>query len=341
MGKWLCNFGKKDNMKIEHFILNKIIISTTITFFLVYFLLNKVDYKNIFYLFEDINYFYVVVSFLFYFILAFIRASRIKLLLNKNSNFKNLFATVLVNNLILNLLPFRSGELSLPLLLKKYSGIKKREGFLLLFYLRIIDTIVLLSFLIATVLLFSGNIIQLKSVSYLFIFVLLILASLVLFKSDKLLLILSNFSKKRNHRFFKKVSNFIDELLPVYRFYKNKTKETVVLSVLIFVVLIFVLGFVLKAYPIDLSYVDIIVVSLIIIIMTSLPINGIAGIGTLEFGVVAFLVSIGIEKNLSISIAFNYHFIYLMFIVFFGGLSYLYLNYKNQDPAVIAKNEVP
>jgi len=328
-------------MKIKHFILNKIIISTIITFFLVYFLLNKVDYKNIFYLFGDINYFYVVVSFLFYFILAFIRASRIKLLLNKNSNFRNLFATVLVNNLILNLLPFRSGELSLPLLLKKYSGIRKREGFLLLFYLRMIDTIVLLSFLIATVLLFSGNVIQLKSISYLFILVLLMLAFLALFKGDKFLLILSNFSQKRNHRFFKKVSSFTDELLPVYIFYKNKIKETAVLSVLIFVVLIFVLGFVLKAYPIDLSYIDIIAVSLIIIIMTSLPINGIAGIGTIEFGMATFLASTGIDKNLSISIAFNYHFIYLMFIVFFGSLSYLYLNRKIKDPAVIARNEVP
>lgn len=73
--------------------------------------------------------------------------------------------------------------------------------------------------------------------------------------------------------------------------------------------------------------------------MTSLPINGIAGIGTIEFGIVAFLISIGIDKNLSISIAFNYHFIYLMFIVFFGSLSYLYLNYKNKNPAVIERNK--
>jgi uncharacterized protein (TIRG00374 family) len=316
-------------MKIKHFILNKIIISTAITFLLVYFLLNKIDHKSIFYLFGDINYFYVLVSFLFYFILTFIRALRIKLLINRNSNFKNLFATVLVNNLILNLLPFRSGELSLPLLLKKYSGIRKREGFLLLFYLRTIDMIILLSFLIITILLFSGSVIQLKNISYAFVFVLLLLAFLALFKGDKLLLILSGFSKKRNYcRFLKKVFNFTSELLPVYEFYKNKIKETVILSVLIFVVLIFVLGFVLKAYPIDLGYVDIIIVSLIIIIITSLPINGIAGIGTVEFGIASFLISLGIDKNLSVAAAFNYHFIYLMFIVFFGSLSYLYLNYK-------------
>jgi len=325
-------------MKIKY-IIQGMLIPLAITLLLGYFLLSQIDYRNIFYLFGEINYFYIVVSFLFYFILAFIRASRIKLLLNKNSNFKNLFATVLVNNLILNLLPFRSGELSLPLLLKKYSGIRKREGFLLLFYLRIIDIIVLLLFLIIAILLFSDSVVQLKNISYLFIFTLLILVSLILFKGDKFLLILSDFSKKRTCRFFEKVSNLTDELLPVYKFYKDKIKEAAILSVLIFIVLIFVLGFVLKAYPIDLSYVDIIVVSLIIIIMTSLPINGIAGIGTIEFGIVAFLISIGIDKNLSISIAFNYHFIYLMFIVFFGSLSYLYLNYKNKNPAVIERNK--
>jgi len=326
-------------MKIKYFGY-RIILSLIITAILVYYLLIRIDYKNIFVLFEKINYIYIFASFLFYFILTFLRALRIKLLINKSSDFKNLFATVLVNNLILNLLPFRSGELSLPLLLKKYSGIKKREGFLLLFYLRTIDTIVILSFLVIVVLLFSGIVIQLKNISYVFIFVPLLFAFLALFKGDKLLLILSNFSKKRNRcGFLKKIFNSANELLPVYRFYKNKMKKIVVLSVLIFVVLIFVLGFMLKAYPIDLGYIDIVVVSLIIIIIMSLPINGIAGIGTVELGVASFLVSFGIDKNLSVAIAFNYHFIYLIFIVFFGSLSYLYLylNYKIRDSTVIAK----
>lgn len=326
-------------MKIKY-VINGIIIPLAITLLLGYFLLSQVDYKNIFYLFGDINYFCILISFALYFILTFVRTTRIKLLINKDSNFKNLFATVLVNSSILNLLPFRSGELSLPLLLKKYFGIKKREGFLLLFYLRTIDTVVILSFLIITILLFSGSVIQLKSISYLFIFILLLFAFLALFKGDKLLLLLNSFFKKRNYcGFFKKISNFTDELLPVYKFYKDRIKETVVLSVLIFIILTFVFGFVLKAYPIDLSYLNIIVISLIIIIITSLPINGIAGIGTVEFGMAAFLASTGIDKNLSISIAFNYHFIYLMFVIFFGSLSYLYLNYKIQDSTVISKRD--
>ena len=214
-------------------------------------------------------------------------------------------------------------------MLKKYSGIKKREGFLLLFYLRIIDTIIILLFLITVILLLSCGVVQLKDISYITVFLLLLFAFIALLNGDKVLLAINNLAKKENCcGFFKKISNFTGELLPVYRFYKNKIKEAVVLSVLIFIILTFVLGFVLKAYPIDLSCVDIIVTSLIIIIIMSLPINSMAGIGTLEFGMAAFLASTGIDKDLSISVAFNYHFIYLMFIIFFGSLSYLYLNYK-------------
>ncbi|MDF1498216.1 MAG: lysylphosphatidylglycerol synthase transmembrane domain-containing protein [Patescibacteria group bacterium] len=319
-------------MKIKLAILYKIIISIAITFLLVYFLLNKIDYKDVIYLFKDVNYYYVFVSFLFYFILTYIRSLRIKLLINNNLNIRSLFAVVLVNNSILNLLPFRVGELSLPLLLKKYANVEKKEGLLLLLYLRIIDTIIILMFSII-VFIFSESIVQFKGVLYKPILLLLFILFLVLFKIDKILLLIIKFIKTNNHHnvLLNNIANSIDKLLLVYEFYKSKLKETLVLSILIFIILIFVLGFVLGAYPIDLSYINVIIISLIIIIITSLPINGIAGIGTVELGISSFLIYSGVNKDLSISIAFNYHFIYLMFIMFFGSLSFIYLHYKRKD----------
>jgi len=319
-------------MKIKLAILYKIIISIAITFLLVYFLLNKIDYKDVVYLFKDVNYYYVFVSFLFYFILTYIRSLRIKLLINNNLNIRSLFAVVLVNYSILNLLPFRIGELSLPLLLKKYAKVEKKEGLLLLLYLRIIDTVIILMFSII-VFIFSENIVQFKGISYIPILLLLFILFLVLFKIDKILLLIIKFIKTNNHHnvLLNNIANSIDKLLLVYEFYKSKLKETLVLSILIFITLIFVLGFVLGAYPIDLSYINVIIISLIIIIITSLPINGIAGIGTVELGISSFLIYSGVNKDLSISIAFNYHFIYLMFIMFFGSLSFIYLYYKRKD----------
>ncbi|MCK5413414.1 MAG: flippase-like domain-containing protein [Candidatus Pacebacteria bacterium] len=315
-------------MKIKRFN-KKIIISLLITLTLSYFLLRQTDYKNIFLLFEKINYGYVIISFIFYFLLTLIRALRIKLLLHNRINIKGLFATVLINNLIINILPFRIGELSLPILLKKYSKVPKKEGFLLLLYLRAIDALVILFFLFFVILFFSSNIIQLKSISYIFIFALLLFIFTLLFKGDTILSNIKNFSsKKGNSRIFNKIFKYTDSLLPVYKFYRNKTKKTLALSILIFITLIFAFGFILKAYPIDLNYIDVITISLIIIVTTSLPINGIAGIGILELGISSFLVSLGIDKSLSIGIAFNYHFIYLIFIIFFGNLSFFYLHNK-------------
>lgn len=309
----------------------KIILSLAITAALAHYLLIQIDYKNIFFLFEEINLIYISISLILYFILTFVRASRIKLLINENSNIKNLFAIVLANNAVINLLPFRTGELSLPVLLKKYAGVEKKEGLLLLFYLRTIDAIIILAFFIIIVLLFSENIIQFKGISYAPVLLLLLFLFLALFKIDKIISMAGKLAKKRNRSGqLNNIADSIDKLSLVYKFYKSRIKKTSVLSILIFTTLIFVLGFALKAYPIDLSYADLIMVSLIIIIITSLPVNGIAGIGTVELGISSFLIFSGINKDLSVSVAFNYHFIYLVFIIFFGSLSFLYLHYKGK-----------
>ena len=199
----------------------RITLSLVITAVFAYCLLVQIDYRNIFYLFRDINYFCIILSFLFYFILTLIRALRIKLLINKNLNIKILFAIVLINNSIINLLPFRVGELSLPLLLKKYAGVEKKEGFLLLVYLRMIDAIIVFTFFVIVVLLFSEDIVQLSGFSYAPVLLLLSFLLLALFKIDKIMLIAGKFIKKRNY--YGPLNNIISssgKLSLVYKSYK-------------------------------------------------------------------------------------------------------------------------
>ena len=319
-------------MKIKY-INKKNIISLSITLLLGCFLLSQIDYRNISGLFDEINYVYILISFIVYFFLTFIRALRIKTLINCNnnkSNMKDLTAIVMVNSLVMCLLPYRTGEISLPILLKKYSGVESKEGFLMLLYLRVIDTLVLLIFFLIAASLFSGSIIQLQGIAHLFVLILVIFIALILLKGDKILLGLGDFFKNiNNSKISSKMAESIYKLKSVYKFYKNKTKTIFILSILIFTFLIFVSGFVLKAYPIDLSYVDITIISLIVVGVMSLPINGIAGIGSVELGISSYLISIGVGNDLSISVAFSYHFIYLIFVIFFGGLSYLYLRQRN------------
>jgi uncharacterized protein (TIRG00374 family) len=313
----------------KNYLIYNATISLIITLLLGYFLLSQVDYRNIFSLFESINYTYIAISFMFYFVLTLVRSLRIKLLVNHNTNIKNLFAIVLVNNFVINLLPFRIGELSLPVLLSRYSGVEKKEGFLMLFYLRVMDVFVVLMLLLVFIFLFSNNIPQFYGV-LLSLVLLLIFIILALLNSDKILLFFGSLFKKNSCLgSMNMLSNSVDKLLSVNKFYKGKIAAIFILSVLTFVTLIFVLGFVIKAYPITLSFFDTVLVSLVVIIITSLPVNGIAGTGPLELGISTILVSAGVDKDLSISIAFNYHFVYLIFIVFFGSLSYLYLlNFK-------------
>ena len=314
------------------YINKKIVISLIITLLLGYFLLRQIDYKNISELFNEINYVYIFISFMFYFLLTFVRALRIRMLIKHNSSMKKLFAIVMVNSLVMNLLPFRTGEISLPILLKKYLKIESREGFLMLLYLRVIDVLVLLAFFLIAASLFSESVIQLQGISYLFVLILIIFIALTLLRGDKILLGLGDFIKNiSNSKTSSKIAESIYRLRSVYEFYKNKTKKTFILSILIIILLIALSGFGLKAYPIDLSYADAIIVSLVIVGVMSLPINGIAGIGTVELGISSYLMSIGVSNGLSIGIAFSYHFIYLMFIIFFGSLSYLYLRWQDDQ----------
>ena len=312
---------QKNNMQIKYLNYN-VIISLTVTLLLTYFLLNQIDFRDIFGLFSEINYFYILISFILYFGLALLRALRIQFIVKRKIGYKTLFATILTNNFLAILLPFKIGELSLPILLNKYSGVEKKEGALMLFYLRIIDMFVILVFLLVVTVLFSDKIFQLRDISPLLILILLSLIAVLLLKGDKIILLIGRFFKVNS------LLSLTKKLSLVYKFYKSKIAIVVILSCLIFITLTFVLGFMINAYPVSLSYLDIVLISLIIIIVTSLPINGIAGMGSLDFGISVFLISIGVSKDLSIGIAFNYHFIYFMFIMFFGSMGYLYLNYR-------------
>jgi len=312
---------QKNNMQIKYLNYN-IIIILIITLLLTYFLLSQIDFSDIFGLFGEINYSYIVISFIFYLGLAFLRALRIQLIIKHKIDYKILFATILTNNFLAILLPFKIGELSLPILLNKYSGIEKKEGMLMLFYLRTIDIFIILLSLLVVVTLFADKIFQLRDISLLLILTLLSLTAILLLKSDKIILFIGRLFKTND------LLNLTKKLASTYEFYKSKMATAIILSCLIFATLTFVLGFMINAYPISLSYLDIILISLIIIITTSLPINGIAGMGGLDLSISVFLMSTGISKDLSISIAFNYHFIYFMFIMFFGCMGYLFLNYR-------------
>ena len=312
---------RKNDMQTKYLNYN-VIITLIITLLLTYLLLVQIDFDSIAGLFSEINYFYIAISFILYFVLASFRALRIQLIIKHKVEYKILFATILTNNFLAILIPFKIGELSLPILLNKYSGVEKKEGMLMLFYLRVIDMFVILMFLLVITALFSNKVFQLREISPLMILAFLVLTAILLLKSDKIILFVGRFFKTNS------LSNLTEKLASVYKFYKSKIVIVSLLSCLIFTILTFVLGFMINAYPVSLSYLDIVLISLIIIIITSLPVNGIAGMGSLDLGISLFLVSIGVGRDLSISIAFNYHFIYFMFIMFLGCVGYLYLNYK-------------
>lgn len=313
-------------MKIRHF-LYRAMISIALTLLLAYFLLRQIRVESVFNLFDRIDYFYLLLSFALGLLMTLVRAVRIKVLLNSRKiDLKILFALVLENNFLINIFPFRTGDLAFPVLMNKYAGVSKKEGFLLLFYLRTLDIFVILLFFLMSALLFSNYFLHISDTSLMFVVFTLVIMTILFFKTEKILLFVINYLQKKDKlKYIKSIIGGINRILFVYKFYRSTIFSVFILSVSIFIVMIFAMGVALEAYPINLSYLNVIFFSLMIITITSLPINGIAGIGTVELGISTFLISNGADKDLSISIAFNYHFITLMMIAISAGLSHLYL----------------
>ena len=319
-------------MKIRN-LLHRATISIVLTLFLAYFLLKQIRFESIFSLFGSINYSYLLLSFALSLLIVLARALRVKILLNgRKADIKILFALVLENNFLVNILPFRTGDLTFPLLINKYASISKKEGLLMLFYLRILDMCTILLFLLAAALLFSNDVLYFTPALLLIVALMIFFVAMFFFKAERILLLSIHFLHNKNKlKYADVLENNLNKILAVYGFYRKTAFSIIFLSLVTFIVMILAMGAALEAYPINLSYLNVIFFSLMIITITSLPINGIAGIGTVELGIAAFLTSAGVDKDLSISIAFNYHFITLMIMMICAGLGHLYLSIRARE----------
>ena len=304
------------------------ISAVVITAVLLAILLSQIQIADIIVTLASIDPLYLVAGFILYTCSYFFRALRFHILLNKEVRLRDLFNIVCVHNMVNNILPARTGELSYIYLLKKLHNKKTGEGIATLFVARVFDFIsISLLFLVSAFMMHELPKMIIKSVWVIALFLGLIAIFLIalLFFGKPFL----NLVKIFFERFNWDKKHFADYLLrkgeeTVESFEKIKISGKIIIIALIlnsFAIwlLLYSLNYILvRAMDINLSYFEVVFASTFAVFTTILPIQGIGGFGTLESGWTVGFIAVGVTKEVAISSGFGFHIILWLYFVILG-----------------------
>jgi uncharacterized protein (TIRG00374 family) len=304
------------------------ISAVVITIALVAILLSQIQIADVITTLAGIDPLYLIVGFAFYVCSYFFRALRFHILLNKEVGLRDLFNIVCVHNMVNNILPARTGELSYIYLLKKLHNKETGEGIATLFVARVFDFIsISLFFFISALMIQDLPTIILNVIVGIAAFLVLIVIFLItlLYFEDSFLNLVRNFFSRFN--WDKKY--FGDYLLrkgeeTVVSFEKIKTSGKVTVITLILVsfgiwMSLYSLNYILVgAMNINLGYFVVLLASTFAIFTTVLPIQGIGGFGTIEGGWAVGFIAVGLTREVAISSGFGYHIIIWIYFLILG-----------------------
>ena len=307
-----------------------------ITIALVAILLSQIEASDVITTLAGIDPLYLIAGFVLYVCSNFFRALRFHILLNKEVGLRDLFNIVCVHNMVNNILPARTGELSYIYLLKKLHGRKTGEGIATLFVARMFDFITIsLLFFISALMIRDLPEMILKAVwviAFFMVSIVIVLITLLCFGNSFINLVRNFF-----RRFNLEKKYFVDYLLRkgeemVEHFEEIKTTgkiiELVIISVGIWLFLYSLNYTLIRAMDINLYFFAVLLGSTFAIFTTVLPIQGIGGFGTFESGWAVGFITMGLAKEVAISSGFGYHLIILIYFLILGCYGLLMTKFK-------------
>ena len=309
------------------------ILALLITVVLLALFFTQINLGDVISTIQNINPIYLISGFFLYLGTYIFRAWRFHILLNEEVSIKDLFSIECVHNMLNNLLPARTGELSYIYLLKTEQNRTTGEALGTLIIARIFDFIIItIFFLLLFCLLRDLTQSFMVLVFFGIIFLVLMIAIIIglLFYGEAMLIRL------------KKILVFFDfNIIQIGTYISTKCEETIFcfnsfkarktsdhlsvfslsLGIWSFSYLLFYL--IALSMNIDLGYIPILFASSFAVFSTVLPIQGIGGFGTMEGGWALGFIAMGIPKEIAISTGFGFHLIILMYTLFLGVLGYV------------------
>jgi len=275
---------------------------------------------------------YILLACIAYGASTFLKSLRFKFFLNQyRLKTSEIFSVTSFHNLFNQILPFRTGELTLVYYLKKLCRTDMTSGIHLLFTVRLMDIVMVGTFFIISLFLNTGfaipnymltSAIALLLLSFIAVMNLHRIIRFFIYISLKILKGISIISEKKK-------SAMTDKLNEIYgamgeRDIISKMLSLFITSFLVWTALYIFSYCVIKSFNADIRIFQSVLGSTAAVLTNVLPINSFGSLGTLEAGWVGGYLLVGIDKNSAIISAFTYHIINIIIAAMLALLSKLF-----------------
>ncbi len=307
-------------------------ISIAIGIAIVWFLLSKIDLKDIPKAIASIPIYGLVIAFCLYSASVFFKALRFKVILRSGIGFWQMSTIVSLYMFFANFLPMRAGELSYMYLLKKKANTSGTKSFASLITGAIVDAVIIFIAMVFVAYYLRYEIIDrfyeisVSDLSSSLIHkvisskLLIVITALVLVLIFGVILIkLKNYKKKLSkHLLF--IKNKITE---VFKELSYINLDIRLLGIIIFSILIIVLRFgtqwiIVRSMNLEISIWQFLFAILFGVLFSLLPIHGPAGFGTVEAPYVLALTYLNVPSKDAIISGFCLHIIIMFFCIILG-----------------------
>lgn len=327
----IYTYRKRERTMKNSWYMKIIAILTTVV--LIAFLFTEISPNDIISTLLAINPVFVLAGFVLYIWMYFLRAWRFHILLNNEVTTRDLFSIECVHNMLNNLLPARTGELSYVYLLKTEHTKTTGDALGTLIIARIFDFIIITIFFLL-LFLFIGDLapgfMTVVVIGIVFLLSMVVLLIGLLSWGDSILLRvkkLSGYIDFKRIRLGTYIVKKSEETLACFRTYKagkiHRHLSVILLSAGIWASTYLLFYLIALSMNIGLGSVQILFASSFVVFSSVLPIQGIGGFGTVEGGWALGFIAVGAAKDVAINTGFGYHLIILVYTIFLGTLGYL------------------
>jgi len=238
-------------------------------------------------------------------------------------SFLRCFKLTLQHNLLNNVLPMRTGEISFPVLMSRYFQIPILRSVPALLWFRLLD----LHTVGALALLIANPLPRYNLPTILMLAAWMTLPALVFWGSNHLKSVLETRAQNRVASVLLKVMNGMPQESIAFR-------RTWVWTLAIWAVKLGVFAWVLRLF-VDIPWSGALLGAVLGDLTSILPVHNIGGAGTYEAGVVAGLLPFGVGASAALAAAINLHLFLLAATLFGGALSLLLKGESPEDRQVV------
>ena len=311
--------------------------AVAITIVLVAILLSQIQIGDVITTIAGIDPLYLIAGFVLYTCSYFFRALRFYVLLNKEVRLRDLFNIVCVHNMVNNILPARTGELSYIYLLKKLHNKKAGEGIATLVVVRVSDFIAISALFFVSCLLMARDlpgIVITVIWTIAFSLVLVISVSVVsVYFGEKITKIVEKINIRLNLDKFRIIQFLANKGVEVKESFRRMQSKKVVfccllLSVPIWSSMYAMVYVLLNGMGLNLIIWLVIVGMTLLMLLNFLPVQGIGKFGTYEGAWAVIFIPLGLSKEIAITSGFSVHIITIVFFMILGCYAMFMLKFR-------------